>query len=201
MFLTILFRGGFVKHRTLLTAVAAVCALGISAIPPQSSAAPKTPQYAAYIVDTKNAPLGVAYLTGVNTGGVLFRIDVNGLPPGKHGMHIHEVGSCNATHGTDGKVTPFGEAGAHFDPAGTNSHKGPEGMGHAGDLPNLVVSANGHAVTTFFIDRLSVVPGPNNIVGRAIVIHANEDNYTDDPMNGGSGGRIACGEIGPLRVQ
>ena len=40
-----------------------------------------------------------------------------------------------------------------------------------------------------------------NIVGRAIVIHANEDNYTDTPPLGGSGPRIACGEIGPVRVQ
>jgi superoxide dismutase, Cu-Zn family len=55
---------------------------------------------------------------------------VQGLPPGKHGMHVHEVGSC---------VGPsFTSAGGHFDP-GPNGNSSPDGNHpfHAGDLPNL----------------------------------------------------------------
>src|ERR1700688_968410 len=160
---------------------------------------PAVPMFAAYIYDTTGKQLGQALFLDVDNG-VQVRVDVTGLPPGAHGMHIHEVGSCNPLRDTQGNATPFGAAGGHFDPQGTAHHLGPNGPGHAGDLPNLMADPAGHARTTFFVDRLSVRPGPTNIVGRAIVIHANEDNYTDTPPLGGSGPRIACGEIGPLRV-
>jgi Cu-Zn family superoxide dismutase len=65
----------------------------------------------------------------------------------------------------------------------------------------LNVSLSGHGRETFYDDRLSVVPGPTNIVGRSIVIHANADNYTDTPPNGGSGARVACGEIDAPKAQ
>jgi len=157
------------------------------------------PTFAAYIYDTTGKQLGQALFLDVDNG-VQVRIDVTDLPPGAHGMHIHEVGSCNPLRDMQGKATPFGAAGGHFDPQGTAHHLGPNGPGHAGDLPNLLADEAGHARTTFFDDRLSVRDGPTNIVGRAIVIHANEDNYTDTPPLGGSGPRIACGEIGPMRV-
>lgn len=186
--------------RTLATAAAACVLLAGSAGVPRAAHAATAPVFAAYIVDTTGKEVGRATFTGVDTGGVLVRIDTVGLTPGKHGMHIHENGSCNALRDTTGKATPFGAAGGHFDPAESKSHKGPAGMGHAGDLPNLMATDAGHARTTFYTDRLTVKDGaPNNIVGRAIIVHANEDNYTDEPMNGGSGGRVECGEIGPIR--
>jgi Cu-Zn family superoxide dismutase len=184
--------------RTFLTAsVSGVLALASVAAPPLAQAA-GVPTFAAYIVDTTGKEVGTATFIGVD-GGVQVRVDTTGLTPGKHGMHIHENGSCNALRDTSGKVTPFGAAGGHFDPDATAHHEGPDGNGHAGDLPNIRASAKGHAVTTFFTNRLSVEPGPKNIVGRAIVIHANEDNYTDTPPLGGSGARVECGEIGPVR--
>jgi Cu-Zn family superoxide dismutase len=175
------------------------CALlaGVSALPRTATAA--SPTFAAYIVDPAGKLLGVATFIGVDTGGVEVHVDVSGLSPGYHGMHIHEIGSCNPLVDTTGKSTPFGAAGGHFDPQSTGHHLGPNGSGHAGDLPNLEADDAGHAVTTFYDDRLSVLSGPTDIVGRAIVIHANEDNYTDTPTNGGSGARVACGEIGALR--
>lgn len=186
------------NYRTFVPAAAlGVVAAGVAPAP--LVAADRTPTYAAYIVDAVGTPVGTATFVGVDTGGVLVRIDTKGLKPGRHGMHIHQTGSCNALVDTAGQSTPFGAAGAHFDPQGTTHHAGPSGSGHAGDLPNLVASDVGHARTTFYTDRLSVVAGSTNIVGRAIVIHASEDNYTDEPPNGGSGGRVECGEIGPLR--
>ncbi len=184
--------------KSLIT-LAFASALAVGAPLAPASAADRTPTYAAYIVDPAGKEVGRATFVGIDTGGVLVRIDTMGLTPGRHGMHIHETGSCLALVDTTGKSTPFGAAGAHFDPASTSHHAGPSGMGHAGDLPNLTATGSGHARTTFFTDRLSVKGGGNNIVGRSIIIHANEDNYTDEPMNGGSGGRVECGEIGPLR--
>ena len=187
--------------RMLKITIVAVCALLVATVGSirPGSTQPAAPTFAAYIYDAAGKQLGQAWFVGVDNG-VQVRIDVTGLPPGAHGMHIHEVGSCNPLRDMQGKATPFGAAGGHFDPQGSAHHLGPYGAGHAGDLPNLLVSQAGHARTTFFDDRLSVQAGPTNVVGRAIVIHANEDNYTDTPPLGGSGPRIACGEIGPLRV-
>ncbi len=186
------------KMKSIMTAAAA-CVLVAGAVPTGVHAADRTPTYAAYIVDPSGKEMGTATFVAIDTGGVLVRIDTVGLTPGKHGMHIHETGSCNALVDTTGKSTAFGAAGGHFDPQGTTHHAGPSGVGHSGDLPNIAASDTGHARTTFFTDRLSLREGPTSILGRAIIIHANEDNYTDEPVNGGSGARVECGEIGPLR--
>jgi Cu-Zn family superoxide dismutase len=162
------------------------------------AAADKPPlTYAAYVVDPAGKALGTVFFLSVD-GGTQVRVNLSGLPPGQHGMHIHEFGSCNPLRDTEGKVTPFGAAGGHFDPMDTKSHMGPDAGGHAGDLPMLEVNYVGSGQSTFFIKSLSLT-GPNSIVGKSIVIHANPDNYTNDPPNGGSGGRIACGEIGAQR--
>jgi len=184
-------------------AVAALgCALFVTAAAGTRSAqAAKAPTFAAYVVDPTGKALGQVTFVGVDTGGVEILVDLSGLPPGMHGMHIHEYGSCNQMRDTTGAITAFGAAGGHFDPQGTGHHMGPEGAGHAGDLPMLNVNVNGYGASRYYSNRLSVVSGPTNIVGRSIVIHALPDNYTDTPPNGGSDGRIACGEIGPLRVQ
>src|SRR5688500_11077739 len=64
--------------------------------------------------------------------------ELSGLPAGTHGIHFHTVGQCDATG-------EFASAGAHFNPAsrkhGLENAEGP----HAGDLPNLVVGADGRA--------------------------------------------------------
>ena len=162
-------------------------------------AAPAT--FQADIVNPAGKVIGEATFIGVDKGGVQITVDVTTLTPGMHGMHIHEFGSCNPLPDSTGKMQAFGAAGGHFDPQGTGHHLGPEGAGHAGDLPMINVSQTGHGRITFYDDKLSVVPGPTNIVGRSIVIHANADNYTDTPPNGGSGARVACGEIDAPKAQ
>ncbi|MBV8152559.1 MAG: superoxide dismutase family protein [Candidatus Eremiobacteraeota bacterium] len=153
------------------------------------------PSYVANIIDTTGRQVGIARFFPVAGGGTQIDVHVSGLPPGNHGLHIHEFGSCNALRDTSGTATPFGAAGGHFDPEHTGHHLGPEGGGHAGDLPMLTVDVGGTGGLAYYAPHL-YTSGPNSIVGRSIVIHANPDNYTDTPPNGGSAGRIACGEIG-----
>jgi Cu-Zn family superoxide dismutase len=138
--------------------------------------------------------IGTATFVQIPGAGVQITVEVTGLPPGLHGIHIHSDGSCAPTVAA-GVTTPFGGAGAHFDPAMTKMHKGPDGGGHAGDLPNLDVDTNGNARLATYDANVTLTPGPNSIAGRSLIIHANTDNYTDTPPNGGSGGRIACGTI------
>lgn len=111
-----------------------------------------------------------------------------------HGLHVHSGGSCAATT-QDGKVVPAGAAGPHYDPATTNSHKGPQGAGHAGDLPNIRILNDGTGIMEATTSRFTL----GELVGKTVILHANQDNYTDTPPNGGSGARIACGVIEPAR--
>jgi Cu-Zn family superoxide dismutase len=124
----------------------------------------------------------------VQTGDkVTVRADVRGLRPGgEFGFHIHEKGDCSAPD--------FTSAGGHFNPAGkAHAHYG-QGERHAGDLRSLTSDAEGNAIYTFETPLLTVTPGPNSVVGKAVVIHANPDDYKSQPA-GNSGPRIACGLI------
>jgi superoxide dismutase, Cu-Zn family len=121
--------------------------------------------------------------------GVAFKVAVSGIPAGQHGFHVHEKGDCAAAM-KDGKLEPGGAAGAHYDPEGKKSHKGPQGAGHKGDLPAL--TANGTGVNeTIIAPKLKL----SDVLGRALVIHEAGDNYSDNPENGGGKGRIACGIV------
>jgi Cu-Zn family superoxide dismutase len=121
--------------------------------------------------------------------GATFTVAVAGIPAGAHGFHVHEKGDC-ATALKDGKPEPAGAAGPHYDPDAKNTHKGPSGGGHAGDLPLLTGNATG-------INHAVEAPGLKvaDIRGRALVIHESGDYYTDIPENGGGKGRIACGVV------
>ncbi len=117
----------------------------------------------------------------------------SGLEPGTHGIHIHEVGSCDAS-GT----TPYGSAGGHFNPTDA-SHGAPDDEeSHAGDLGNLTVADDGTIDFQITTDKVTLDPAADNSLagptGSALVIHAGEDDMATDP-SGDSGGREACGII------
>ena len=78
--------------------------------------------------------------------GLQMSVNVSKLKPGEHGFHVHEKGDCGP--GTkDGKPAAGIAAGSHYDPDGTATHLGPDGKGHLGDLPKLVVT-DGSTKTT-----------------------------------------------------
>lgn len=125
----------------------------------------------------------------ITRAGLRIEPKLFGLPPGDHGMHIHEKPDCGAGM-KDGQPAAGVAAGGHFDPNATGKHEGPQGDGHRGDLPVLHVDKDGTATTTTFVLKLS----PSDVRGHAIVIHEAGDNYSDQPKPlGGGGARIACG--------
>lgn len=112
--------------------------------------------------------------------------DIEGLTPGLHGFHIHENGDCSAADGTS--------AGGHFNPDGSD-HGGPDDQErHVGDLGNIEAGEDGRGRLEL-TDSLITFTGANSIIGRAVVVHANEDDLTSQPT-GDAGGRVACGVIG-----
>ncbi len=107
-----------------------------------------------------------------------------------HGFHIHQNGSCQPTT-ANGQQVPAGAAGGHFDPQNTGKHEGPEGSGHLGDLPLLQVGQDGTATQSLTAPHIKDLSG---LRGKAVMIHAGSDNYSDQPQPlGGGGARIACG--------
>jgi len=127
------------------------------------------------------------------TGGVTFRIDAAGLPHGVHGLHVHSVGRCD---GPD-----FASAGPHWNPAGRKHGTANPAGPHAGDMPNVIVAANGTLGETVTLSGGNLLgPGAAGVLldadGAALVLHAAADDYVTDP-SGNSGVRIACAILQP----
>lgn len=143
---------------------------------------------AARITDTEGAVIGKVTFQQA-PAGVLVSVDVTGLPPGGHGIHLHAVGSCSPD---------FKASGGHINPDGVpHGLLNPEG-GDNGDLPNLHAAADGSARAEFFTTRVSLgggdLPALLDADGSAVIIHESPDDHMTQPI-GGSGGRIACGVI------
>jgi Cu/Zn superoxide dismutase len=139
----------------------------------------------------RSAPAPTAPATG--TKGVEIVVEITGLTPGAHGMHLHAVGKCEAPG--------FTSAGGHFDP-GPASNPDPDVNHpfHMGDLPNLMADANGRAQITAVTSRVTLAEGPLSVFdadGTAIIVHGNPDQGISGAARSGvSGGpRVACGVI------
>jgi superoxide dismutase, Cu-Zn family len=140
------------------------------------------------IVNERGEKIGTAKLVQTKAG-VRIDVSVSELPPGEHGIHLHNVGKCESPS--------FASAEGHFNPDmkkhGKDNPQGP----HAGDLDNLVVGADGRGKAKFVLSAVTLGDGPNSLFhegGTALVIHEKVDDYKTDP-SGNSGARIACGVI------
>jgi Cu-Zn family superoxide dismutase len=137
---------------------------------------------AATLQTPEGAAVGTARASAAE-GGIRLALSVEGLPPGPHGVHVHLTGKCDAP--------AFASAGGHWNP--TDAQHGleaPPGH-HAGDMPNLIVGADGRGTLEYTLQGGSfegLVEGD----GSAMVIHAAADDQRTDP-SGNSGDRIACG--------
>jgi Cu-Zn family superoxide dismutase len=120
------------------------------------------------------------------SGGVHLDAVVAGLPQGDHGFHVHEVGDCSAADASSAK--------GHFNPFAKSHGAYDHGEHHAGDIPNLTADAGGKATLSVDLPGLAIGAGDASILGRAVVIHADADDYKTQPA-GNSGKRIACGVI------
>ena len=132
------------------------------------------------------APIGTVTLSDAPSGLVI-QPNLKQLAPGEHGFHVHTNPDCGAADNAAGMA-----AGGHYDPAKSEKHLGPKGEGHLGDLPALAVAPDGTATQSMTAGRLKVA----DVKGRALMIHAGGDNYSDQPKPlGGGGARVACGVI------
>ncbi len=145
------------------------------------------PRAVAQLAPTKgNSVKGTVTFTQ-RGGKVLVSANVSGFTPGtEHGFHVHEKGDCSSGDGMS--------AGGHFNPF-AKPHGGHPSMNrHAGDMPNLRADANGNASATLELDMLTVTDGLASVVGRAVIVHVQPDDYRSQPV-GNAGARMACGVV------
>ena len=117
-----------------------------------------------------------------------------------HGFHIHTTGVCTPTaSGSSGSV--FGSAEGHWNPSGATHGA------HKGDMPSMLMTAEGETYAKFETDRFNVtelIDAAGD--GSAVVLHANADNFANIPATygttntatnntGDAGGRYACGVV------
>ena len=127
-----------------------------------------------------------------NGGLVQVVYNLQGVPPGMHGVHIHTVGRCDAPS--------FASAGGHFDPGPAgNTDADLNHPFHSGDLPNVVANATGEVTATAYTTRFNLGGplSPLDADGAAIIIHQSPDTYQTGTKGQGVGGGnpIACGVI------
>jgi Cu-Zn family superoxide dismutase len=151
----------------------------------EQEAAEEQPDATAVLEPTAgNQVAGSVSFTQVG-GHVRVHAEVSGLTVGDHGFHVHEKGDCTDPAGKS--------AGGHFNPDGLD-HGGPhDAIRHVGDLGNLTADASGKAVLDT-LDSLIKLDGPNSVLGRALIVHAEADDLSSQPT-GAAGARVACGVI------
>jgi Cu-Zn family superoxide dismutase len=119
--------------------------------------------------------------------GLKVTAQIENVPPGKHGFHIHDFGSC----GDNGA-----KAGGHYNPKGApHGHVTTDGLAraHPGDLGNIEVGPNGKGTLEAVIPGVSLSKGELTVGGRAVVLHEKVDDFGQPTGNAGS--RIGCGTI------
>ena len=181
------------RIRLLLAAVCTLAALGgLSTIVLAKRSHPRV--VSVKLTDAKGAFAGtVTFRASSPSGAVDVRAHTRGLPPGFHGFHIHAVGVCEAPS--------FMSAKGHVKDEGQNH------PAHAGDLPSLLVKANGTATLRATTGGFTLAD-LRDADGSAVMVHAGPDNFANVPPRyapngpdqetldtGDSGARVACGAI------
>ncbi|MEV8635416.1 superoxide dismutase family protein [Streptosporangium sp. NPDC051023] len=193
------------------THLALIVALGVGVVSVGAAAAAESVadrsgrQAHAVIKNVDGAVVGSLRIDHERYGKSRVTVTVRGLTAGYHGFHIHTTGICDPTSTDPATGSPFFSAGGHFN-LGTGGH-----ADHSGDLPALLVGADGTASASVVTDRFRVDQLLDKD-GSAVIVHALPDNHANIPARytdangkagpdeatlktGDSGGRIGCGVI------
>lgn len=134
---------------------------------------------------------GVVHFTKTENG-VQIEANLSNLSQGKHGFHIHQYGNCS-------NRKDFTSAGGHYNPM-QQSHGSPTAdQRHVGDMGNVPAGPEGNGELTY-TDNTIRLNGKHSVVGRAIILHAGEDDLESQP-SGAAGSRVGCGVIGIAETQ
>jgi Cu-Zn family superoxide dismutase len=153
----------------------------------------KQPIYAIAVFNDEKIKGIVRFTEDIETNQVRIDVNIIGLKQNSlHGFHIHEAGDLS---------DKCSSMCSHFNPY-EKTHGCP-GMKkrHVGDLGNLKTNSKGQSNYTFYDDCIKLRGVKANIIGRGLIIHADEDdcgkgNNAESLKTGNAGKRIACAVIG-----
>ena len=194
-------------RRTLLAAMA----IGASSLAlnttTSASASGDRPRARATLVDTGGVEVGRVVFKGRgdHVSNVEVTIFASAAPNlgDFHGFHIHTAGVCDPAPSGSTNV-PFGSAGGHWNPTAAGHGA------HTGDMPSVLINANGKTEAEFDTDRFDIAAlvDPD---GSAVILHVGRDNFANIPAvyssagvpgpnaatlaTGDAGGRYACGVV------
>lgn len=172
----------------------AACSSPPAARPPAPVAAPVLAQVGTLMqADAALASASASIVSGrlalsSQPGGVRITGTLGGLRAHQQAaFHVHERGDCSAMDASS--------AGGHFNPLGQVHGRSGQVARHLGDMDNLQADAEGRVAVDVHLPEV-VLGGdaPNDILGRALVVHSQADDYHSQPA-GNAGVRVACGVI------
>jgi Cu-Zn family superoxide dismutase len=132
----------------------------------------------------------VQFIQETKESNVTIIAKFSGLTPGQHGFHIHGnpvTTDCDST-------------GGHYNPRNITHGAWDANARHVGDMQALIANANGEASFTYSDPVIKLEDAANSILGRAIVIHANADDFglggnDASTKTGNAGARLVCANI------
>ena len=166
-----------------LVAAACLFASGCASNSPPPKASGEPAAFCQIAPAIPGGPSGRASFSELK-GQLHVEIELEGLSPGLHGIHLHENGDCS---------NKAAAAGGHFNPDGHRHGMAEAADSHAGDFGNIQAKDDGKARLVFDDPYLSL-DGSHSVVGRSLVVHADADDMKSQPA-GNSGTRIACGIV------
>jgi Cu-Zn family superoxide dismutase len=179
------------RHATVLTLITLAVA-GCTAAPPPKPEAP-TARSTAKQAHANLASASSSLVSGrvdlrPMADGVHLTGTIGGfMPNSTHAIHVHEKGDCSAADASS--------AGGHFNPTGSAHGRANTATHHAGDMDNIVAGNDGTVQLDIHLAGVTLGGGaPNDIAGRALVVHAAADDYFSQPA-GNAGARVACAVI------
>ena len=191
------------RWRRAVAVAAALTLVGIVLVTTSSPASAAKPLARATLVNAAGVTIGEVVFKGPGTYADRVEVEIlaSTVPrPGAfHGFHVHTTGICDPTPVGSPPVV-FGSAGGHWNPSAA-SHGA-----HKGDLPSVLITADGETYAEFETDRFNVtdlLAGD----GSAVVLHEGADNFANIPVvpyggpqgstlnTGDAGSRYACGVV------
>ncbi|XP_039045465.1 superoxide dismutase [Cu-Zn] 2-like [Hibiscus syriacus] len=143
------------------------------------------------LITGDNNVRGSVHFTQIPNGITHVQGKITGLSPALHGFHIHALGDttngCNST-------------GPHFNPLKKDHGAPSDRERHAGDLGNIIAGPDGVSEVSIK-DWQIPLGGQHSILGRAVVVHADPDDFGKgrhelSKTTGNAGARVGCGIIG-----
>ena len=189
----------------MVAAVATLTLAGMVLVTISTPASAAKPLARATLVNAAGIPIGEVVFKGPGKYADRVEVEISSSAVPNlgtfHGLHIHTTGVCTPTNSGTTNV-PFGSAGGHWSPTVANHGA------HKGDLPSVLITAQGKTYAEFETDRFNVTELLDLAGDRsAVVLHVAADNFANIPVDpyggpvgntlttGDAGGRYACGVV------